>query len=278
MLPSVRNTLEYISGLIPQIPGPVDLDPGRWDKDPLLRAMFISREELTSMLQSSKALKNFFRQTNASQAFAMLVADQKEKIFFGTQKTGEIFRRDVPQKAVIFENFKLFAPAIELAETHRQVQHLGLVTLFRQAFEKITDLESWKNELEKQKDLLEFKLRRFDKSKPGTGLNSANAPDNQTQKTLQVLSDINRKLKEIKAELDTPEHRLSHLCSVLKSPGQNLELKTVSFKLSRMGVRLESSSTEPANEFKVAELALGQDLKQAVVWVRAEAKYILGSL
>jgi len=45
-----------------------------------------------------------------------------------------------------------------------------------------------------------------------------------------------------------------------------------------MGVRLESSSTEPANEFNVAELALGQDLKQAVVWVRAEAKYFLGSL
>lgn len=277
ILPSVRNTLEYISGLIPQVPGPVDLDPGRWDKDPLLRAMFISREELTSMLQSSKALKNFFRQTNASRAFAMLVADQKEKIFFGTQKNGEIFRRDVPQKAVFFENFKVFAPAAELAETHLQVQHLALVALFRQAFEKITDLESWKNELEKQKNLLEFKLRRSDNSEPATELISANAPDNQRQKTLQVLRDINRKLKEIKAELDTPEHRLSHLCSVLKSPGQNLALKTVSFKLSRMGVRLESSSTEPANEFNVAELALGQDLKQAVVWVRAEPKYILGS-
>jgi len=109
-------------------------------------------------------------------------------------------------------------------------------------------------------------------------LNPADAPDNQMQKTLQVLRDINRKLKEIKAELDTPEHRLSHLCSVLKSPGQNLEVKTVSFKLSRMGVRLESSSTEPANEFNVAELEPGQDLKQAVVWVRVEPKCFLGSL
>jgi hypothetical protein len=278
ILPSVRNTIQYISGLIPQVPGPVDLDPGRWDKDPLLRAMFISREELVGTLQSSKALKNFFHRTNAPQAFAMLIADQKEKIFFGTQKNGEIFRRDVPQKAVFFENFKVFAPALELAETHLKVQHIALVTLFRQAFEKITDLESWKNELEKQKDLLEFKLRRSDTSEPVTALNPEDAPDKQMQETLLVLRDINRKLREIKAELDTPEHRLSHLCSVLKSPDQTLKLKTVSFKLSRMGVRLESSSTESANEFNVAELALGEDLKQSMVWVRAEPKYFLGSL
>ena len=275
MLPSVRHAMQYISGLIPQVPGPVDLDSGRWDEDPLLRAMFISREELTGVLQSSKALKNFFRRTNESQAFAMLVADQKEKIFFGIEKTGEIVRRDVPQKAVFFENFKVFAPAIELAETRLQIQHLALVTLFRQAFEKITDLQQWKEELVKQKELLEFKVKRPDISEPVSELKHADASDNQIQEALHVLSDIKRKLKEIETELDTPEHRLSHLCSILKSPEQHLRLETISLKLSRLGIRLDPSSTEPANEFTVAEFEVGQDLKWVLLWIRVERASVL---
>ena len=273
ILPSVRHSLQYISGLIPLVPGPVDLDPGRWDKDPLLKAMFISREELIDELKSSKALKKFFQRTNAPQAFALLAADQKEKNFFGTQKNGEIVRRDVPQKAVFFENFAVVAPAVELAETHRQIQHLALVTLFRQAFEKIVDLESWKNELKTQKDLLEFKVKGSDTSEPGSGGDPPEDADLQMQKTLQILSDINQKLQEIEAELDSPEHRLSHLCSIIKNPEQTLALKTVFFKLCRLGIRLESDSTEPANEFTVAELALGQEQKKVAVWVRAEPNY-----
>ena len=275
ILPSVRHAMQYISGLIPQVPGPVDLDPGRWDEDPLLKAMFISREELTGVLKSSKALKNFFRRTNASEAFAMLVADRKEKNFFGIEKNGEIVRRDVPQKAIFFEEFKVFAPAIEVAETRLQIQHLALVTLFRKAFEKITDLQLWKEELEKQKELLEFKVKRPDISEPVSVLKQADASDNQMQEALHVLSDINRKLKEIETGLDTPEHRISHLCSILKSPEQHLELKAVSYKLSRLGIRLESSSTEPANEFTVAEFEVGQDLKQVLLWIRVERASVL---
>ncbi len=275
ILPPVRHAMQYISGLIPQVPGPVDLDPKRWDEDPLLKAMFISREELVGVMQSGKALKNFFRRTNASTAFAMLVANRKEKKFFGIEKNGEIVRRDVPQKAIFFENFKVFAPAIELAETRLQIQHLALVTLFRQAFEKITDLQLWKEELEKQRELLEFKVKRPDISEPVSELKHADASDNQMQEALHVLSDINRKLKEIETELDTPEHRLSHLCSILKSPEQHLELKAVSFKLSRLGIRLESSSTEPANEFTVAEFGLGLDLKWVLLWIRVKRISVL---
>jgi len=194
MLPSVRHAMQYISGLLSQVPGPVDFDPYRWDNDPLLRALFISREELADVLQFSKSLKNFFRGTNASQAFAMLVAERKEKKFFGTEKNGEIVRRDVPQKAVFFENFKVIDPAVDLTETRLKVQHRALVGLFSQAFEKITDLQVWKKELEKQRELLEFKVQKPETNLK-TDLNRTELDDNQIQESIEVLSDINRKLK-----------------------------------------------------------------------------------
>ena len=195
--------------------------------------------------------------------------------FFGTEKDGEIVRRDVLQKAVFFEDFKVFAPAADLAETRLQVQHRALASLFSQAFEKITDLQLWKEELEKQRGLLEFKIQQPEDTDLKTDLNHTEADDNQTQESLEVLSDINRKLEEIKADLDTPEDLLEHLNAVLLNPEQHLRLETVSLKLSRLGILLEPSSIEPANEFTVAEFEMGQALKRAVIWVRAERKYVL---
>ena len=146
---------------------------------------------------------------------------------------------------------------------------------YQEAFEKIADLQQWKEELEKQKEMLEFKIKRSDISEPVSNLKQADASDKQMQETLHVLSEINRKLEEIEIELDTPEHRLLHLCSILKSPEQHLRLKTVSYKLSRLGIRLESSSKEPANEFTVAEFEVGQDLKQVLLWIRVVRASVL---
>jgi hypothetical protein len=275
ILPSVRHAMGYISGLIPQVPAPVDFDPGRWDDDPLLRAMFTSREELIGVLQSSKELKNFFRRTNAFQAFAILVAERKEKKIFGTEKNGEIVRRDVPQTAVFFEDFKVFAPAADLAQTRLQVQHRALVSLFSQAFEKITDLQLWKEDLEKQRQLLEFKVQKPEDTDMKMDLNHTESDDNQTQESLKVLGDITRKLEEIEDQLDTPEDRIKHLNAILLNPEQHLRLETVSMKLSRLGIRLDPSSTEPANEFTVTEFELGQDPKRVLSWIRVEQPSVL---
>jgi FtsZ-binding cell division protein ZapB len=270
ILPSVRHAMGYISGLIPQVPGPVDFDSHRWEDDPLLRAMFISREELNGVLKSSKALKDFFRRTNASQAFAILVAEPKEKKIFGTEKNGEIVHRDVAQKIVFFEDFKVFAPAVDLAQTRIQFQYRALESLFTQAFEKIIDLQLWKEELERHRELLEFKVQYSENEDLKTDMSHTEIDDNQTQESLKALGDITRKLEEIKTELDTPEERIEHLNAILLNPEQHLRLKTVSLKLSRLGIRLDPSSTEPANEFTVAEFELGKEPKQVLVWIRVE--------
>jgi len=193
----------------------------------------------------------------------------------GIKKNGEIVRRDVPQKAVFFEDFKVFAPAVDLAETRLKVQHRALVSLFSHAVEKITGLQLWKEELEKQQELLEFKVRHPEDTDVKTDPDHAEADDIQTQKSLKVLRDINRKLKEIKAELDTPEDRLKHLDEVLLNPEQYLRIERVDLKLSRLGIRLKPSSTEPANEFTVAEFELGKEPKQVLVWIRVEQPSVL---
>ena len=90
-----------------------------------------------------------------------------------------------------------------------------------------------------------------------------------------MLSEIKRKLEEIKSELYTPEDHIEQLNAVLLNPEQHLRLETVSLKLSRLGIRLEPSSTEPANEFTVAEFELGQDPKRVLLWISVERASVL---
>jgi len=169
----------------------------------------------------------------------------------------------------------VFAPAADLAQTRLQVQHRALVSLFTQAFEKITDLQLWKEDLEKQRQLLEFKVQQPEDTDLKMDLNHTESDDNQTQESLEVLGDITRKLEEIKAQLDTPEDCIEHLNAILLNPEQHMRLETVSLKLSRLGIRLDPSSTEPANEFTVAEFELGKEPKQALVWIRVEQPSVL---
>ena len=129
--------------------------------------------------------------------------------------------------------------------------------------------------MEKQRELLEFKVQQPEDSDLSTDLKHTETYDNQTRESFEVLSDIKRKLEEIKAQLDTPEARIEHLNAILLNPEQHLRLETVSLKLSRMGIRLAPSSTEPANEFTVAEFELGKEPKQALIWIRVGQPSVL---
>ena len=67
------------------------------------------------------------------------------------------------------------------------------------------------------------------------------------------------------------------MTGVLLNPEQHISPEAVTQKLSRMSIRLGASSTEPAQEFTLAEFELGQALKGAVVWFRVKWASILSS-
>lgn len=264
---AVRHTMRHVSDLVSQIPGPVVLDPELLDSTPLLDGMFLNRDELADMLNTSKTLKDFFLNTNASEAFALMTARHREKTVFGTEKSGEIIRRDVPRTAIFFEDFKILAPAADLAETRVKIQRLALVSLIQQVLEKIADIQAWKDTLEAQEDLLKFKVDPLQGA--GNAYEQEQTPsDDRVEAARQVLIDLHKKIEEVGNQLETPEDHLAHLCQVLRNPERHLKLETVDLKLSRAGIRIDDASTEPVNAFTVAEFALGRALKQAAVWVR----------
>jgi hypothetical protein len=248
--------------LLDTIPGPVTLDPDRWDQDPLIHSICISAQRTGELIASSAALQRFSKTSKAPVVFALLTAEKREKVVSGTETNGEIVRRDVLQKAVFFDNHQIGSPGETLEESRRLVQQMLLSGLFAQAAEKIAALKGWKSELETQHDEVTAKMglfRRGSRRSEIEGLHDA----------------IEEKIEEIEAALDSPEDYVAPLMDLLRNPERFLSAKRISLKLNPMGILLGDASREKAGEFFLAAFEFEAGQKWAATWIRVQRDVIL---
>jgi len=208
----LARALEAVSAMIAQIPGPVELEPELWDKDPVLKAVFPGPDQFSQWLGSCKNLRDAFKRTDAAELFGVLVADYKEKTFFGSGVNGEIVRRDVQRQAVFFEDPRVLVPAPEFELARKELRHRVLVTLLTHELNEIADLKSWKEELEKQQGLLEFKL--WGDKKPESEQAAVRGRD-ETDEAEKVLKDLGEKVPaDLKSNV---EQHVSQVREVMNS-------------------------------------------------------------
>jgi hypothetical protein len=217
----VLHAIKVVSEMASHIPGPIELDSALWENDPVLEAFFMSPDEISRWLASRISLRNSFEQTNASELFGLLVAEYKEKIFFGAETYGEIVRRDVRKQSVSFENPRILVPAPDLEIARKELQHRILVMLFTRELNEIADQKSIKEELEKQHDLLEFKI--WGNKKPESRKSTVVDGDKATEAE-KILSAIDREIEDIGKNLDTPEGHLSHVTRALLRLRHHLQM------------------------------------------------------
>ena len=259
---AINISLTHISGLIDQIPGPVNLESEQWEKQPVLQSMFVKPEEIDFVLKSSKYLNRYFKNTGAGEAVALLTATLRKKTVFGIEKNDGMIRRDVPKKAIYFEGHQIFAPDRTIEDSRFRLKHLALISLCRQVVQNTTGLEAWKKELEEQQNLLEFKLH------PRTHSDQSAEKDEEAPETAQLLSDIKDKIKSINNQINVTEEHLNRITRIFENPQSHLMLKIETMKLDRLGIQLNPDSKQPANEFSIAEFQFGETPKIAGIWVR----------
>ena len=263
----LARALEEVSTMIAQVPGPLELDPALWDKDPVLKAVFPGPDQFLQWLGGCENLRDAFRRTDAAELFGLLAADYREKTSFGSEVSGEIVRRDVLQKSVFFENPRVLVPAADLELARKELQHRILVTLFTHELNEIADLKSWKEELQKQQDLLEFKLWGDEKPDPKPAASQSGDEAGEAEK---VLRDIDQKIEEIEKNLDTPESHLAHITQALMELRQRLRMEHFTLRLNSLGVKVKPSAREPFSEISLAECTFAGAPKRAATWVRVK--------
>ncbi|GAB6904659.1 hypothetical protein DESC_740156 [Desulfosarcina cetonica] len=265
LTPLIHRTNRYLGKLIDLIPGPVVLDPARWDRDPVIHSIFESENRTSALLSESKPLTQFFRHSAANVAFALLTTEKKEKSVFVSEKDGEIFRRDVLKKAVFFENHQVTRPSDNLTETRVQVRYQLFSDLFAMAAETISALKESRAQLEAQRDEAAAKMALYP-----AGSDKKAAFDALHQK-------IEGEIKSIEKSLKSPKDYVAQVQSLLQKPEHRLSAQSVAFRLNEMGIRLDTASAEPANEFSLAEFEINNGKKWMATWVRVDRSFLMNS-
>ena len=262
----VENALAYVDQAVSAIPGPIELATQNWDRDPHLKALFVNPDELSSLLRSDAKLKSFFANDRTRQVFGLLTATKKEKIVFGTAIEGEIVRRDVPQTAVEFYDHRIVAPGLTALETRNELRERALNGLVSQVLEKILKLRTLKDELLEQQSILSTKLKIQQTRNRSLDVMLQQDLESEAQAE-HILADIDRQIKDIAAESDSPEYYLSELTQILSAPQEVLVVTPISLRLNWMGIKQCETSNDCLQEIRLADVELKDHFKRVAVLV-----------
>ncbi|MFN3594531.1 MAG: hypothetical protein ACK4TK_07595 [Thiobacillaceae bacterium] len=247
---SVAHALEYVRQLAQAIPGPVEMAPELYARDPFIHVLFSGPDEMQQALCMSHAMHEYTRRPGGpgTDAYALMGMRRREKTAFGMELQGELLRREVAQRVVIFTDHTLSGPAPTEAEARQLLMWNLFDSLLGRVSERIQARRQARQALEQERDYLRADLRL--------------APPERRSALQQRLEKVLAELAAASATLDL--RRLAQdFDEVLLNPEQHLRLERVKLNVDGMGV-LRPNSAPAAHELGFTDLH-GRDRRRWTV-------------
>lgn len=265
----VTQAMDYCSSIIDQVPGPVRLSRDSYFDDPTVKALFVSSDQLDSILHVSPEVDALRKSGYTGEAVALLTMTKEEKTIFGHQKQGEMIMRDVAQRAVNFVDHRVVGPAADLAAAKVGVVDRGLEVLATVAMERITNLRTKTAELREKREYLKGAIRIFGgKTRVQARFTFPDpAMTEQLRKAEETLASVEKELEAVLKSLSYPEDALRYLEGVMEKPADSLTVQRQSLNLNWMNVRVETASDDTGHEIALAEFSLTEELRRYGLFV-----------
>lgn len=247
LLPAVEAALAHCRSLAAAIPGPIELAPAAWSRNPGLRALFVQPAEIEELLGRSLELLTFAEQPSRAgvdEVCAVISLMRTERKVPGWANHGETLQKDVVQRTVSFSRHRLLAPSANETELRREIEwrayeHLvveALGSLFRSApSEHLTGRVS---------TLLRERLQLLQRAR--AGLEALHQPPVANESTFhslrQQLVDSARQLASLRRPANTLEEQLERVIEVLGKPADFIEFGGTEDRLTSLNVIAENDA------------------------------------
>lgn len=266
LLPSLAVAAAYCNDLVAQIPGPVLLQPKKYADNPLIKALFLTTEEVESVLRQ---VRNADIPGSEPEVYALLTMSRTTKTVYGHKQEGEMTLRDVPMQAVTFVDHRLVQPAASLETTRSQLGRRSLELLAIAAMEKISALKANLAELRERRERL-VSMHRILCGKRQT-FEILCQPDQEHAEKIRelktLLAETDEQIEQARKELEPPNDTLAHLKRTLDLPAEVLVLQRRSQHLNWMNVIVDSSEESEANDIELAEITFSKELQRSALLV-----------
>lgn len=244
LLDAVETALQHAQGILRQLPPALVLNPQAWAKDPQVNAFFATAADVRTMLGESTAIHNFFAENGSSECFALMLMLKRETETFGPTLSGEVIVRDVRRIQVSFSKHRLFFPATSEAWLRQELQQRILVFLATKALERINELRTTRSELEEQRRQLQAQLRAYRGHAGGLRPLLSTDDAGRIANLEQRLLDTETALVTARKPLETLDGYLEQIRLVLSAPEQYLQLRPLTLRLNRLGIKLSADAPE----------------------------------
>jgi hypothetical protein len=270
--PVVATARAYIDALVEEIPGPLFITPKAFVKDPYVNAFFATPREVSTVFSGSTELREFFARpenVDTDVACGLLCMVEEEKSVLGMELAQGAVRRDVRQTAVNFSDHKVLTPGATEADARLGLKNCIFNALVSHALQHIADLKAQRRELQDQRRILYARLRARQAYNGGldTLLATASAGEAGSGDIEGKLAETEAQLDQTPAAHDAPRDYLREVIAIIEQPQEFIRLRRVSFQLTRMGIKVEDNSDQPAHSIELAEIEVTNVLKRVVAIV-----------
>ena len=226
---SARELLDYIEGLVADIPPAVEISQAAYANNSLVNTLFANSQAMHQLFSRSAPVQTYFDDVDNLQRqemFALLFLNRLEKNILGAEIRGEILVKDVPQTSVSFSGHQLIAP--------QPTEEAARSALKRTLFESVI--------LQLKQHITQLRYGQTDEEK----LASVQNPQ---------------------YNINNPEVYIEMLAEQLSLPKKLLNLQDNLLRVSKMGIRLPLGSTDPSSEIRLHEVTIKGENSRAVMLV-----------
>lgn len=251
---AVAHALAYTRQLAAAVPGPLLLDREQYLRNPLLRALVATPDEIPRLLSTDPKLRAYARSGNCvDNCYALLSVQRHQKHSFGIEMMGDLCHREVAQERVHFSDHALLAPAPNEALAREQLAWHLFDRLLAHIVAIVTALRSAKQQLLHEKELIVASLRKC-------GADARNTVQHELDALLE-------RLYEAIAQLDTRQFA-ALFDRVLFAPQEYLRLNETALTLDPMGVIRANGQCHAVNTLHFTDLIDAGSPSQTVILIQ----------
>ncbi len=236
--PAVIHAIDHVIALVDNLPPPITVDAQTYGENPLIKAFFISSDEMRRLIATDRNLSSFLRETTLlpEQIVALLAMEMNENVILGAELSGDIVLRDVPQKTVSFECHRFIDPSGNVEQTRRLLMRRAYDNLLKFALKQISKTKIERKYLKRRQALLQSKLTVLEKG--GWGFEEGNSPDTDNIAGLEEqIRQIEAQIREIGSDDRILDIYLDIVTEVLGRPQEHLWGEQETLILDSMGFR-----------------------------------------
>ena len=256
----VIDAFSYIDELVEHIPASFLCARSTLSSDPRVKSFFVNPHHLQEVFSQNKDVRKIFDENPlAAECCALMCMRMEEHQTFGVALLGDRILREVLQTTVSFTQHQLYTPGVSEADARRALKCCILNGILTHIREKLIEAKTVHIEHRKQLSMLRVQLREAEE---------ADAIERERGALRMQIEELENTLIHAAQRPPTLQDHFALVADMLLYADQFISAGSRHLHLTHMGIKVDQKSNEPAYDFDITEIRIGNKEPRVAALVR----------